>query len=430
MPGGGNGAGPGMHDLGGVPGVCGDPFQSMTDIRTNFLNEPCSIQETVPEGSEYTVTVELSNQHGGYFEFAICPESMGPTEECFEEYVLMTESGSTEYWAQPTPQSGSISVDNREVYNVKVQLPEGLTCEHCTLMWTWWTSHTCTYDCDPEICGAYANFNNPMPTGGSGPPCRSRFPNKGETPQMFRACGDIAIVAADGSAMPDMPTGDLDAAPMPAMGDLAVVPAADEPATMPDTAMDMGDGMETPSVETGSEVAGVSDDAAGACGGENQPVCTDLTDREFECDEGLVVKYGMCMKYAMGASASPVPAPAADAAIMNVMEEDDEAEVVSEDTEDEKSDDMDMDISDDMSDDMPMPASADDNMMPAETPDDETPKTLESMPAQSNCGALGGAACTTEPYCNEGLKAVNLGGASTICRKDNGRRLASLLGSK
>lgn len=32
MPGGGNGAGPGMHDLGGVPGVCGDPFQSMTDI--------------------------------------------------------------------------------------------------------------------------------------------------------------------------------------------------------------------------------------------------------------------------------------------------------------------------------------------------------------------------------------------------------------
>lgn len=51
MPGGGNGAGPGMHDLGGVPGVCGDPFQSMTDIRTNFLNEPCSIQETVPEGT-------------------------------------------------------------------------------------------------------------------------------------------------------------------------------------------------------------------------------------------------------------------------------------------------------------------------------------------------------------------------------------------
>ena len=31
----------------------------------------------------------------------------------------------------------------------------------------------------------------------------------------------------------------------------------------------------------------------------------------------------MCMKYAMGAGASPVPAPAADAAIVNVMEEDD-----------------------------------------------------------------------------------------------------------
>lgn len=101
--------------------------------------------------------------------------------------------------------------------------------------------------------------------------------------------------------------------------------------------------------------------------------------------------------------------------------------------EEEKSDDMDMDMSDDESHatmETPMPALTDDDMMPAETPDDETPKTTVSMPAQGNCGALGSAACATEPYCNEGLKAVNLGGASTICRKDNGRRLASLLGFK
>ena len=50
MPGGGNGAGPGMHDLGGVPGVCGDPFQTMQGDTTNFVNEPCSIQETYTEG--------------------------------------------------------------------------------------------------------------------------------------------------------------------------------------------------------------------------------------------------------------------------------------------------------------------------------------------------------------------------------------------
>lgn len=52
-------------------------------------------------------------------------------------------------------------------------------------------------------------------------------------------------------------------------------------------------------------------------------VACGAADREFECDEGLVVKYGMCMKYATGDSASPVPVPAADAAIVNVMEEDD-----------------------------------------------------------------------------------------------------------
>ena len=50
MPGGGNGAGPGMHDLGGVPGVCGDPFQTMQGATTKFADEPCSVQETYTEG--------------------------------------------------------------------------------------------------------------------------------------------------------------------------------------------------------------------------------------------------------------------------------------------------------------------------------------------------------------------------------------------
>lgn len=233
MPGGGNGAGPGMHDLGGVPGVCGDPFQSMTDIVTKLADEPCSVQATYAPGSEMTVTVELSNQHGGYFEFAICPMATGLTEECFKQNTLMTESGSTEYWAQPTPMSGSISVENREVYDVKVQLPPGLTCEHCTVMWTWWTSHTCTYDCDPAVCGAYAGFNNPMPTGGSGPACPSRFPSKGEIPQMFRACGDIAIL--DGGVA----TGGADT------GADAAEPVEEMPTHTPtDTTEDMDMGMD------------------------------------------------------------------------------------------------------------------------------------------------------------------------------------------
>ena len=41
-------------------------------------------------GDEFTVVVELSNQHGGYFEFAICPKDVGLTEDCFAENILMT----------------------------------------------------------------------------------------------------------------------------------------------------------------------------------------------------------------------------------------------------------------------------------------------------------------------------------------------------
>ena len=64
---------------------------------------------------------------------------------------MCRESGSTEFWAYVTDKSGSITVDNREVYDVRMTLPPGLTCDRCVLMWTWWTSHTCTYDCDPQV---------------------------------------------------------------------------------------------------------------------------------------------------------------------------------------------------------------------------------------------------------------------------------------
>lgn len=202
MPGGGNGAGPGMHDLGGVPGVCGDPFQSFTDFRSHFADEPCKPEAVYDEGSEMEVTVELSNQHGGFFEFNICPKATGLTEECFDKHLLITETGYPTYWATPSDKSGSVNVGNREVYTYKVKLPTGLTCEHCTVMWTWWTTHICQYDCPEEECGAYAHGGNPMPTGGSGVICPSLRPKKGETPQMFRACGDITIRGKGGKPGP------------------------------------------------------------------------------------------------------------------------------------------------------------------------------------------------------------------------------------
>jgi hypothetical protein len=40
---------------------------------------------------------------------------------------------------------------NPEWYTIDLKLPEGVTCEHCVLQWTWWTAHHCVYPCDKKV---------------------------------------------------------------------------------------------------------------------------------------------------------------------------------------------------------------------------------------------------------------------------------------
>lgn len=55
-------------------------------------------------------------------------------------YILGTrsdwDSGEPNHYDDPVP------------FSTDMQLPEGLTCEHCVLMWTWYTGHVCGFDCD------------------------------------------------------------------------------------------------------------------------------------------------------------------------------------------------------------------------------------------------------------------------------------------
>jgi hypothetical protein len=64
---------------------CGDPFQ---DAKTNFINEPGAPQATYTMGATIDLSVDVTVNHGGYFEFRLCPRKTGLTEDCFKSNVL------------------------------------------------------------------------------------------------------------------------------------------------------------------------------------------------------------------------------------------------------------------------------------------------------------------------------------------------------
>jgi len=75
--------------------------------------------------------IELTASHKGWFEFRLCNKSSANelvTQECFDKMLLTLEDGSSQFLV-PT-----YDVVN---YYPRVQLPPGLTCEHCVLQW-WW----------------------------------------------------------------------------------------------------------------------------------------------------------------------------------------------------------------------------------------------------------------------------------------------------
>ena len=65
------------------------------------------------------------------------------------------------------------------------------------VQWSWWTAHKCTFPCNEgeKVCGAYAGGWNMIAVPHRQSPldiCESRYPAKGQDPQMFRNCAGAA----------------------------------------------------------------------------------------------------------------------------------------------------------------------------------------------------------------------------------------------
>lgn len=107
-------------------GVCGDPYDAAEPRphERGGIYDSGIITGTYDAGSVFTVTVELTVHHKGYWEFKICPTKDRNDQPCFDANPVPLEDGSFKYYP---PNSGR--------YTLNYRLPSGLTCENCVLQW-------------------------------------------------------------------------------------------------------------------------------------------------------------------------------------------------------------------------------------------------------------------------------------------------------
>ncbi len=135
---------------GGKCGICGDAYNRERRHETGGYYALNITARTYQPGSTIDVIIELIANHGGAFEFHLCPrnsfEQIGlysqfyvqfsfihhfnqiilETEDCFE--TLKTEDGLDKY---------ELNTARRGIFIIPVKLPENKTCSHCILRWHW-----------------------------------------------------------------------------------------------------------------------------------------------------------------------------------------------------------------------------------------------------------------------------------------------------
>lgn len=163
----GGGGSPDTFDRGGYPPPCGDPFnhydlEENGSKNSNFINMPCTQMEpqVYTEGGVMDITWYLKFNHGGFLGCSVCDDLNDMSEDCFAKNELLTveHASNRSYILTGYDDTKQPSLE----WTSHWQLPDGLTCEHCAVSCTWWTAHGCMYDCDREVCGFYADRQNPF----------------------------------------------------------------------------------------------------------------------------------------------------------------------------------------------------------------------------------------------------------------------------
>jgi len=129
-------------------GICGDDFADAKprEHETGGLYAKGIIVREYNQGDEIDVAIDITASHKGYFEFKLCPwnnMNEAPNQDCFEKHLLKFSDGTTRY--------GPIT--EVKVYNMKVHLPDDVTCDRCILQWKYRAGNNWGVDDEGEGMG-------------------------------------------------------------------------------------------------------------------------------------------------------------------------------------------------------------------------------------------------------------------------------------
>ncbi|KAK0073822.1 hypothetical protein PV325_009177 [Microctonus aethiopoides] len=146
---------------GGRCGSCGDNY-AQKQPRPNEnggVYGTGQIVETYTASQEFIADVMITSNHRGFFKFDLCPIQAGPnynsdveTEECFEKFPIMTVYGDDKYIMKKFYNGH---------YQVHLILPDNVTCDHCSMRWTYVTANNwgiCSDGTGAIGCGPQETF--------------------------------------------------------------------------------------------------------------------------------------------------------------------------------------------------------------------------------------------------------------------------------
>ncbi|XP_068209369.1 uncharacterized protein [Palaemon carinicauda] len=148
------------YSNGGRCGVCGDDWslpQPRPHERGGQFGQGV-ITANYTEGQVVPVTIHLSANHKGWYEFRLCNNNNPQAEDsqrCLDKQLLQMADGSgSRYYLE-----GHV----RGSHTVHVKLPDRLSCSHCLLQWTWVVGNTwgtCPDGSGANGCGPQETFVN------------------------------------------------------------------------------------------------------------------------------------------------------------------------------------------------------------------------------------------------------------------------------
>ena len=114
-------------------GICGDSFNGRLSNQAGGQYATGVIAATYLQGQEINITVQITANHKGFFEFRLCVNNdykKVATQECLDQNILQgVKTGTRKFYIGTT--SGYITK--------AVILPPNVTCDQCVLQWRYKT---------------------------------------------------------------------------------------------------------------------------------------------------------------------------------------------------------------------------------------------------------------------------------------------------